>query len=206
MADDLKFPKGLNGKCVCQECGKAYGLITPAHLKTHNLTLDEYRLLYPDCPISGAQFLATTNTYHDSVLFKDKEGELSELPEDEKALSLLKSSGHPHSILNLVGVPKNKADILTYLHKAYPYLENNYSIEKRHFYDERLLWRYITDMADPVKKVMFDFPKAFWHNSDEYPDHQRDKILKEDGWIIISVDKHYPTVQDVIEDTDIISD
>lgn len=206
MPDELKFPKGLNGKCVCQECGKAYGLITPAHLKTHNLTLDEYKLLYPDCPISGAQFKATTVTFHDSLLFKDKEAEPSSPSEEEVALSLLKSSGRPHSVLNLQGVPKNKADILVYLHDAYPYLEDNYSIEKRHFYSDQLMWRYITDMADPIKKVIFDFPQAFWHNEDEYPDHQRDKILKEDGWIIIKIDKHYPTVADVLEDTDIISD
>lgn len=206
MADELKYPKGENGKCICQECGKAYGLITPAHLKTHNLTLEEYKLLYPDCPISGAQFAATTNLYHDSVLFKDKEAEPSAPTEEEVALSLLKSSGKPHSILNLEGVPKNKADILEYLHDAYPYLENNYAIEKRHFYDDRLLWKYITDMADPVKKVIFDFPDAFWHNRDEYPDHQKNQKLKDDGWIIVTVEKHYPTVQDVIEDTDIISD
>lgn len=206
MPDVLKYPKGLNGKCICQECGKAYGLITPAHLKSHNLTLDEYRLLYPDCPISGAQFLASTITFQDSVLFKDKESEASPLPKEEIELSNLKSSGKPHSILNLNNVPKNKADILAYLHDAYPYLENNYSIEKRHFYDDRLLWKYITDMADPVKKVIFDFPQSFWHNFDEYPDHQKNKILKEDGWIIVTVNKHYPTVQDIMEDTDIISD
>lgn len=206
MADKLKYPKGINGKCVCQECGKPYSLITPAHLKTHNLTLEEYRLLYPDCPISGAQHLASTNLYQDSVLFKDKEGEIAPPTKEEEALSLLKSSGRPHSILKLKGVPKNKADILTYLHDAYPYMENNYLVEKKHFNDGRLLWSYITDMADPVKKVIFDFPDAFWHNNDEYPDHQKNKILKEDGWIIVTVNKHYPTVQDVIEDTDIISD
>lgn len=206
MPDELKYPKGINGKCICQECGKAYGLITPAHLKTHNLTLEEYRLLYPDCPISGAQFLASTNLYHDSVLFKDKESDPSALPVEEKEISNIKSSGFPHSVLDLKGVPKNKADILKYLHDAYPYLENNYSIEKRHFHDERLLYKYITDMADPVKKVIFDFPDAFWHNNDPFPDHRKNKRLKDDGWIIITVNKHYPTVHDVRDDTDIISD
>jgi hypothetical protein len=206
MPDELKYPKGINGKCICQECGKAYGLITPAHLKTHNLTLPEYRLLYPDCPISGAQFLASTITFQDSVLFKDKEADPSALPKEEIEKSNLKSSGFPHSVLNLKGVPKNKADILKYLHDAYPYLENNYSIVKKHFYSGMLEYKYTTDMADPVKKVIFDFPQAFWHNFDPYPDHQKNQRLKEDGWIIITVNKHYPTVLDVIEDTDIVSD
>ena len=205
MTDGLKYPKGKNGKAICQVCGKEFGLISPAHLKTHSLTITEYKLLYPDCPVSGAAFVASTNLYHDSVLFKGSEGEVAKLA-NEEALEELKEGSFKHSILQLDNVPKNKADILLFLHKAYPYLENNYSIEKRHFHDDRLLWKYITDMADPIKKVMFDFPNAFWHNFDPAPDHQRDSILKEDGWVIITVDKHYPTVQDVFEDTDIICD
>jgi hypothetical protein len=206
MELDLKYPKGINGKAVCQECGQECKLITPAHLKKHDITLAEYKLKYPGCPISGSQYKATRFTYKDSILFKDSEGLPSEPLDEDIALAELSEGYIKHSVLKLEGVSKNKADILTFLHDAYPYLEDNYSIEKRHFHDDRLLWKYITDMADPVKKVLFDFPSAFWHNEDPYPDPQKYDKLKEDGWIVVVVDKHYPTSQDVFQDTDIISD
>jgi hypothetical protein len=206
MEIDLKYPKGKNGKAVCQECGGEFMLISPAHLKKHGITMAEYKLKYPGCPVSGAEYKATKNVYHDSILFKNDEGLPSEPLDDDIALAELSEGIYKHSILNLEGVSKNKADILTFLHDAYPYLEDNYSIEKRHFHDESLLWKYITDMADPIKKVIFDFPDAFWHNEDAYPDPQKYDKLREDGWIVIVVDKHYPTAQDVYQDTDIISD
>jgi len=205
MELDLKYPKGKAGKVVCQECGKAFKLLSPAHLKKHDITMAEYKLKYPECPISGAEYKATQFTFKDSVLFKDSEGLPSKPLDDDIEIAEL-SDKIEHSKINLEGVPKNKSDILTFLHEAYPYLEDNYSIEKRHFYDDSLLWKYITDMADPVKKVLFDFPSAFWHNEDPYPDPAKYDKLKNDGWIVIIVDKHYPTAIDVFQDTDIISD
>ena len=203
---ELKYPKGDAGKVICQECGNSFKLLTPAHLKKHDITVAEYRLKYPGCPLSGAEYKATQFTYKDSVLFKDSEGLPSEPLDEDIELAELDEGRVKHSKINLEGVSKNKADILEFLHDAYPYLEDNYSIEKRHFHDDRLLWKYITDMADPNAKVLFDFPDAFWHNEDPYPDPDKFNKLKDDGWIVVIVDKHYPTSQDVFQDTDIISD
>jgi len=205
MIDDLMYQKGIDGKAICQECGVAFKLVSPAHLKTHNMTLAEYKLKYPECPISSSAYKASRYTFKDSVLFKNIEGISSTPIEDEEEIEINVNKSK-HTVLKLEGVPKNKADILEFLHKAYPCLENNYSVEKRHFVDNSLLWKYITDMADPVKKVLFDFPNSFWHNNDPYPDSQKMDKLKEDGWIIVVVDKHYPTAIDVFQDTDIISD
>lgn len=205
MELELKYPKGENGKVICQECGQSFKLLSPAHLKAkHKMTMAEYKLKYPGCPISGAQWNTSRNIYIDSILFKDDEQVESDIPDDDIAIAELQ--GIPHSVLDLKGVAINKADILSVLHDAYPYLENNYSIEKRHFHDDMLLWKFITDMADPVKKVIFDFPNAFWHNMDPYPDPAKYDKLEEDGWIVISIDKHYPVSADVMSDLDIISD
>lgn len=204
---DLKYPEAKDGKVVCQECGEAFRLITPAHLKSnHNMTFAEYKLKYPKCPVSSKEYEASRFTYRDSLLFKNNEAD--ERPVEKEEEVLFDEAGLPakKTTINLEGVAKNKADILEYLHKAYPYLVDNFSIEKRHFADGRLLYKYITDMADPIKKVLFDFPKSYWHNSDEVPDPLKYKKLKEDGWIVISIDKHYPTVADVKDDVDIISD
>ncbi len=205
---ELKYPKGKNGKVICQECGKDFKLLSPSHLKRkHNgMTISEYKLKYPGCPMSGHQYKTTLFTFKDSVLFKGDEEEETKALDEDIEFAELDEGKIKHTILNLEGVPKNKADILTFLHEAYPYLKDNYIIEKRHFHDDRLLWKYVTDMADPVKKVLFDFPNSFWHNIDSYPDPMKfDKLTKE-GWIVISIDKHYPTVKDVYNDTDIISD
>ena len=77
MIEDLTYPKGIDGKAVCQECGVAFKLISPAHLKKHNITMAEYRLKYPDCPISGSEYIASRYTFKDSVLFKSVEGKQS---------------------------------------------------------------------------------------------------------------------------------
>jgi hypothetical protein len=207
MTVELKYPKGRNNKTICQECGREFSLISPKHLKSkHNgMTMAEYKLKYPDCPVSSKAYKASRVTYIDSVLFQSDEALPREiLDKDVEIANLIE--GVKHTVLNLTGVSKNKADILMFLHDAYPYLEDNYSIEKRHFYDDSLIYKYITDMADPIKKVIFDFPDSFWHNEDPYPDPHKFGKLKDDGWIVIIVDKHYPTVQDVFQDTDIISD
>ncbi|PTD94444.1 DNA-directed RNA polymerase [archaeon SCG-AAA382B04] len=40
--------KEESDKVTCQECGNEYKAITASHLKTHNMTMDEYKEKYPD--------------------------------------------------------------------------------------------------------------------------------------------------------------
>lgn len=196
----------IEGKVICQECGNRFSLITPAHIKTHGMTFAEYKLKYPDAPVSSKAYEAQRFKYKDSQIFKNMEDLPKECLDNDVDINDLKPVTK-RTIIDLTDVPKNKADILTYLHECYFTLENNYIVEKFHFYDkQRLMYRFVTDMADPVKKVIFDFPNSFWHNVDAYPDPKRNQKLEDDGWIIITVDKHYPTVNDVEQDTDIICD
>ena len=41
----------MDEKVKCEVCGKEFEAITPFHLKTHNLTMEEYRRMFPDTPI-----------------------------------------------------------------------------------------------------------------------------------------------------------
>ena len=75
MSGELNYPKVEGGKVVCQECGKAFRLITPSHLKQHDLTMAEYKLKWIGCPISFKEYEATRYKFKDSVLFKSTEGE-----------------------------------------------------------------------------------------------------------------------------------
>ena len=41
----------MNGKINCQICGKECSQITPAHLRTHNITVADYKNKFPEAPI-----------------------------------------------------------------------------------------------------------------------------------------------------------
>ena len=43
---------------ICQECGKSFSQITNQHLKFHQTTIPEYKIKYPDFPISSESFKA----------------------------------------------------------------------------------------------------------------------------------------------------
>ncbi len=53
-----------------------------------------------------------------------------------------------------------------------------------------LIYEYITDFADPLLKVIINFPDAFWHNEDIYTDSLKYFNLKSDGWKIIDIFKN----------------
>ncbi len=180
---------------ICQICGKSFKMLTPAHLKRHGMTLGEYQLTYRDFPITGAAYSAS-HVHSDSILFKDKES----LP-IEKLEIKAKVKKDKKLKFKLPSEQKNKQDILNYLIDYYPFIENNYVIEKIN--KQGLLnYKFTVDIADPFRKTIFDFTDAYWHNKDNYPDHARNLKLKDDGWIVISIKKHYPTIIDVKDYTD----
>lgn len=197
----LNFDEFRNGRVICQECGQDFSIIAPAHLKRkHDMSYDDYRAKYPDAPVSSSAYRASRFTHRGSTLFADKEEESTKKPDDPTVCIPEKRT------LNLEGVFKNKRDILQFLFKAYPCIENNYQVDQRNPITGKIEYLFITDIACPVKKVIWDFPQAFWHNNDPYPDPHKFKKLKSDGWIVISIGGHYPTVQDLTDQVDIISD
>ena len=46
------------GLVICQECGKSFAQITVQHLKFHNMNLNDYKIKYPNTPISSESFKA----------------------------------------------------------------------------------------------------------------------------------------------------
>jgi len=47
------------GMVICQECGKSFGMITSTHLKKfHDISIEEYKLKYPDISIASEAFRA----------------------------------------------------------------------------------------------------------------------------------------------------
>lgn len=197
----LNYEIFRGGRVVCQECGKDFAIIAPAHLKKHDMTTSEYKSKYPDAPLSSASFQANRFDHRGSILFKDKET----LPDVKLSIEDSEIT-KPKKFLESDGIPKNKLEILNFLLDSYPNIENNFQVKKRNPITNAIEYIYITDMADPKKKVIFDFPNSFWHNKDSFPDHLKFKRLKNDDWIIITVDSILPTAGDLEDQTDVISD
>lgn len=92
--------------------------------------------------------------------------------------------------------PKDKLQLLKFLRKKYPFIQNNYSI-KKFLMTGHLEYEFITDMADPINKVDFEFPNAFWHNRMAYEDPRRNEKLRQDGWKVVIVNSRAPRIADV---------
>ncbi len=85
-----------------------------------------------------------------------------------------------------------KVNILKYLKALFPNIQADYYIEK-YTPMGTLEYRYITDMADPKRRIDFEFVNAFWHNADRFSYTQhRDANLKRDGWKIIKIKAKVP--------------
>jgi len=92
-------------------------------------------------------------------------------------------------------VDEEKIKILNWLISRFDDVQNSFFIEK--YNDQKLLvYKLVTDIAIPIRKIDIEFPNAFWHNFDE-PKLTRDKKLKEDGWIIIDVNSKMPKIEDL---------
>ena len=61
-------------KVVCQICGKPFQVISPKHLAQHNLRYAEYKLRFPDAPLSNSEFAASSKygKNGDSINLKSK--------------------------------------------------------------------------------------------------------------------------------------
>jgi hypothetical protein len=69
------------GKVICQVCKKEYNVITPAHLKkSHNMTMDEYKLKYPNASLVGEK-TKNRRKYSQDQYFKTKQEENDEFKE-----------------------------------------------------------------------------------------------------------------------------
>lgn len=114
--------------------------------------------------------------------------EVKELTEEKQDIQF----PNPNNSIN-----KNKIEILNLFLKYFNIrdIKNSYYIEKINL-SGHLEYRLITDICIPRLKIVFDFPKCFWHNVDVVK-HSRDTILKNDGWIIIDINSIRPSAEEV---------
>lgn len=91
----------------------------------------------------------------------------------------------------------DKIDIISYLKLSFPNVKNNYMFIKKN-QSGNPEYQFITDIADPTAKIVFDFPNAFWHNDQLIVSITiRNQILKMYGWKIIEIGSPMPKVTHV---------
>lgn len=192
-----------DGKIICQLCGKPFLVISPKHLVNHKITYSEYKLRFPNAPLSSAEFDSRSKYGKEKGIFQDDEPEkliigdekfVDEEPEIEEVLDL-------QNIIN--SEKRNKIDnskhkILDHLRMYFSNIKMNYSI-RENWPDGRTIFQFITDFADPILKIDIEFPKTFWHNQEQFIDLNRNKKLEEHGWKVVEINSPSPSFKEIDE-------
>lgn len=190
-------------KVVCQICGKSYQVISPKHLANHNLRYAEYKLRFPDAPLSNSEFAASSKygkykdifNSDDEVIVEEeiesieKEFEGMEDPEVEEEVNIKKLAETTRVYKD--PMQERKLKILDHLRTFFSNIQQNYMVQ---LIDGggQLKHEFITDFADPVLKIDIEFPDVFWHNQGVI-DLNRDLKLKTYGWKVIKIKGNNPT-------------
>ena len=207
-----RFDEG--GKVICQVCGKSLGFVTPAHLKTHKMRFAEYKEKFKDFPLKSLPWEAKANKNNKIDLFKkivDENEKIENIkpikpkPIKTKNIKLKEKNTPKTKIKRTISGFQGKNNIFNLLKKSYPNLVMNYYIDKK-LNTGAYEYYFITDMADPVTKIDFEFPDTFWHNNDNVFNVNRDTILKRDGWRVLVFKGASPKPKNIEKDLDIITD
>lgn len=199
-------------KVICQLCGKPYLVISPRHLERHNIKYDEYKLRFPDAPLSSEEFNAISKYGKEKVIFV--ETELTKfkdkiLDEDVEKITIEPNDDEP-SIEDEIElravlegerketdiIAKHKNKILDHLRTHFTNIQKDFKVRNVGM-DGRLKFEFITDFCDPVLKLIFQFPKTFWHNSELAIDPNKNEKLKQSGWKVIEFKSLNPSLQDI---------
>jgi very-short-patch-repair endonuclease len=208
------------GKVICQVCGKPYLVISPRHLGTHEIKYDEYKLRFPDAPLSCEEFHARGRFGKDKTIFvKNELDKIEQEEKKEKVMSIddldfeddepipdevfatVKEEIIFDTSSNKKSKPfdicdQSKDQILDHLRTFFTNIRKDYMIQEFTL-DGRMLFEFISDFSDPVLKVNIEFPNAFWHNRMRFDDPTREQKLKECGWKVIKINSKAPSFQDI---------
>ena len=91
--------------------------------------------------------------------------------------------------------PQEKIDIVRYLKGIFPHMKNNFAVEKRGLHGE-MHYQLVTDMADPKLRVIFSFPRSFWHNETLDFNRLKEQLIA-DGWDVVVINSRNPSIGDV---------
>jgi very-short-patch-repair endonuclease len=207
MSESIKMPypsfDEKSGKIFCQICGKPFLVISPKHLVKHGITHSDYTKRYPEAPLSSKEFATKAKYGKIKDLFLPKEIENDQLEEiivtesvpriedNVNIEKILKAKSNPDPIKQI------KAQILDILRSYFSNIKSNYLVEEFSPANGNLLCHYITDFADPVLRIVFQFPNTYWHNKDVQIDPLKNENLRLFGWKVLVVKSKLPTREEI---------
>jgi hypothetical protein len=187
-------------KVICQVCGKEF-MNLALHVKSHNITIKEYKIKFPDAPIvSPLTKIIKKNIKYD-ILVNDEKIPVNEITDDERDLNIPTTDVNPiidkeiifnnkiytsDNLKNIDICTFNKDKMLNFLKLYFKNIEKDYMI-REYSIDNKLLYEVISDFADPILKINIEFPNAFWHNSMTYNNPLRKSILESYGWKVLEL-------------------
>lgn len=158
-----------NGFIICQECGNSLKRITPLHLQKHGMTLQEYNEKYNFPPIVKLRDAGVIDEDNKKELMRDYETE--EVEENKYG-----------------NLPKQKRQVIELLKDYLSQIEPNYIVELYGDPGKQFLEHvFVTDIADPKKKIAFFFPDVFWRNRETVQHPDKYNILEQHGWRVFVV-------------------
>ena len=199
QSSEFKYPKfNQKGKVLCQICGKDYMILTPSHLKTHDLSYSEYKDKFPGAPLTNEEFKALSmyskpNKYtQEDIDILGSEIVIDDVPVIDDEFELPKNQ-----IAKEFSTPMEakKYEIFTFLANFFPDIKMYYLIE---IFDiqHNLIFSAVSDFADPFLQVNIQFPETFWHNQDANgEDPNRTHKLAANGWKTITVKSNSPSIK-----------
>jgi len=191
-----------DGKVNCQLCGKPFLVIAPKHLSTHGVTYSEYKLRFPDVPLSCEEFYTRSSYGKEKQIFvKETLDSFEDEIEVEKDPIV---EGEINIEMLADDIKESSKDIcVTLKNKTLEHLKSFFTNIKKDFViqifspNNLLVFETISDFSDPVLKINIEFPKCFWHNQSVYTQMNRDNILKENGWKVIRINSNSPTFEQI---------
>ena len=199
-----------DGKVICQICGKSFMVISPKHLSgKHDIKYGEYKLRYPEAPLSNSEFNARSKYGKVKGVFDNDEVDIEEMDEIDDAFDGIDDPDiHKEMEIDISKLTETirqfkdpmqekKSKILDHLRTFFSNVQQDFTVQ---LVDGggRLNEEYITDFADPVLKVNIEFPDTFWHNQGHI-DLMRDEKMKSYGWKVIHVHGMNPTPKKITE-------
>jgi len=181
------------GKVICQICGKSFLVISPLHLKKHNIIFSDYVKRYPNAPVSSEEFNKRSKIGRDKdMLFMEQQEkgivnpeinpEIEEL--DIEKIMLKEIAENP--------MKSSKNRILDILRVLYTNVRPDYMI-RQFGTDGNLKFEFITDFCDPILKIVIQFPDTFWHNQEMYIDLNKKIKLESYGWLYYEIPTDNPS-------------
>jgi len=164
-----------NGYVICQYCLKPLKLISKHHLKFHDLTLDEYKEMYPDAPIrwNGAKKSKMDNVSNN----ENHEINIAPISIDENA-------------------PLTKDVAYLILKNMYPNIQKNY-IYKKLDRNGNILFTFHVDFGDPSKRILIDFESMQWHAySPLFTKYRKKELASQAKWKYLNIDNEFHNIEE----------